>query len=65
MGKELSIQTIKRSNHNGHAALDLLESGRISERLVTHHFALEETPRAFDVLSSYSDNVGKVIIEMA
>jgi L-iditol 2-dehydrogenase len=65
MGKELNIQTIKRSNHNGHAALDLLESGRISDRLVTHHFALEETPRAFDVLSNYSDNVGKVIIEMA
>ena len=65
MGKELSLQTIKRSNHNGHAAFDLLESGRISDRLVTHHFPLEETPRAFDVLSRYSDNVGKVIIEMA
>ncbi len=64
MNKELNIQTIKRSNHNVHGALDLLRSGKISTALVTHHFPLERTPEAFETLAAYRDGVGKVIIEL-
>lgn len=64
MNKELNIQTIKRSNHNVHGALDLLDSGRISTGLITHHFPLEQTPQAFSTLAAYADGVGKVIIEL-
>jgi L-iditol 2-dehydrogenase len=64
MSKELNIQTIRRSNRNAHAAIDLMQSGRISTRLVTHHFPLEQTPAAFDTLAAYADGVGKIIIDI-
>jgi L-iditol 2-dehydrogenase len=64
MAKELRIQTIKRSNHNAHAAIALLESGRIPEKIVTHRLPFEKTPAAFEMLAAYADGVGKVVIEM-
>ncbi|MFN7993417.1 MAG: alcohol dehydrogenase catalytic domain-containing protein [Bryobacteraceae bacterium] len=64
MLKELNIQTIKRSNHNAEAAIAMMQSGRISTRLVTHHFPLEQTARGFETLAAYSDGVGKVIIDI-
>jgi threonine dehydrogenase-like Zn-dependent dehydrogenase len=64
MAKELNIQTVKRSNHNAHAAIELMESGRIDDRIVTHRLPLEKTPDAFQLLGEYADNVGKVVIEL-
>lgn len=64
MFKELNIQTVKRSNHNAHAAIELLESGRISDKLITHRLPLEQTPAAFETLAGYADGVGKVVIEI-
>ena len=63
MMKELRIQTIKRSNHNTEAAVELLESGRIPLDFVTHHMPLERTAEAFEMLEHYTDGVGKVVIE--
>ena len=64
MAKELKIQTIKRSNHKGAQAAALLQAGRISDSLITHCLPLEQTPRGFSMLAEYSDNVGKVVIEV-
>jgi L-iditol 2-dehydrogenase len=64
MLKELNIQTIRRSNHNAHGAIELLSSGRIPADFLTHNYALEETPRAFQTLAAYEDGVGKVIIDI-
>ena len=64
MAKELNIQTVKRSNHNAHGAIELMESGRIGERMVTHRWPLDKTPEAFELLAGYADNVGKVVIEI-
>lgn len=64
MHKELNLQTIRRSNHNTHAAIEMMLSGRISTRLVTHHFPLDRTPEAFATLAAYADGVGKVIIDI-
>jgi len=64
MSKELNIQTVKRSNHNAHGAIGLIESRRIGEQIVTHRLPLEKTPEAFDLLAEYADNVGKVVIEL-
>ena len=64
MTKEVSIQTIKRSNHNDAQALALIAAGHISEMLVTHHLSLEKTPDAFQMLTDYTDQVGKVIIQL-
>ncbi|MGH9721075.1 MAG: zinc-dependent alcohol dehydrogenase [Bryobacteraceae bacterium] len=64
MAKELSLHTVKRSNHNAHGAIELLESGRIDWRLITHRYGLEQTPHAFETLAEYADGVGKAVIEI-
>jgi L-iditol 2-dehydrogenase len=64
MGKELTIQTVKRSNCNAHAAIDLMQTGRIPLNFLTHFLPLEQTPHGFATLGAYADNVGKVIIEI-
>ncbi len=63
MGKELSIRTIKRSNHCADRAIRLLKSGAIPDLLITHSLPLEKTPEAFQMASTYSDNCGKIVIE--
>ncbi len=65
MSKELRLQTLKRSNHRSHPAIDLLASGRIPLALLTHTLPFSQTPRAFEMLEGYSDGAGKVIIEVA
>ena len=64
MAKELNLQTIKRSNHNAQAAIELLKTGRIRDSFVTHRLPLEKTPAAFESLASYADGVGKIVIEI-
>jgi L-iditol 2-dehydrogenase len=64
MAKELDIQTIKRSNHNAHEAIELLRQGRVADALVTHRLPLEQTAAAFNMLANYSDGVGKAVIEI-
>jgi len=64
MGKELTIQTMKRSNHTAHEAIELIEAGKISDAMVTHRVPLAQTPDVFKVLDDYREGVGKVIIEM-
>jgi L-iditol 2-dehydrogenase len=63
MMKELRLQTLKRSNHRAAEALKLLASGKISTSLITHTLPLEKTPYAFEMLTHYTDGVGKAIIE--
>lgn len=65
MAKELSFQTVKRSNHNAHEAIRLLESGGNWEHIVTHHYPLEQTPAAFETWAAYADGIGKAVIEIA
>jgi L-iditol 2-dehydrogenase len=64
MMKELRLQTLKRSNHRTQQALNLLAAGRISTSLITHTLPLAGTPEAFEMLTNYSDGVGKAIIEV-
>ena len=64
MGKELTIQTLKRSNHTAHEAIELLQAGKISDALVTHRTPLAQTGEVFQVLDDYTEDVGKVVIEM-
>jgi L-iditol 2-dehydrogenase len=64
MSKELRLQAIKRSNHKGDEATRLLAAGVIPDALITHRLPLAETPRAFAMLTDYTDGVGKVVIEL-
>jgi L-iditol 2-dehydrogenase len=64
MNKELRLQTIKRSNHKAEEAAQLLAAGRVPDALITHRLPFEQTARGFELLATYSDNVGKVVIEL-
>ena len=64
MQKELRLQTLKRSNHRAQEALDLMSSGRVPTALLTHSLPLEQTPKAFDMMTNYTDGVGKVVVEI-
>jgi threonine dehydrogenase-like Zn-dependent dehydrogenase len=64
LNKEIAIQTIRRSNHNDLAALDLLLRDRITDAMVSHRFPLAQTAEAFRLLEDYSDGVAKVVIEL-
>jgi 2-desacetyl-2-hydroxyethyl bacteriochlorophyllide A dehydrogenase len=64
MLKELDLKTLKRSNHRALEALRLMSTGKIPTSLITHSLPLAETPRAFEMLTRYSDGVGKAIIEL-
>jgi L-iditol 2-dehydrogenase len=64
MGKELTIQTVKRSNHCSKKAIELLRRGVIPDALITHTMPLERTPDAFEMLANYAGGVGKIVIEI-
>jgi L-iditol 2-dehydrogenase len=61
--KEITIINIRRQVHCTQKAVDLLAQGRINmDSLVTHRFALEDTQKAFDLVSNYKDGVMKAMI---
>jgi L-iditol 2-dehydrogenase len=61
--KELVIYNVRRSNHESHAALQILaEQASRFRPLLTHCFPLERTQAAFEMLRGYSDGVGKAIV---
>jgi len=63
--KELSIQYIRRQNHCVQTALDLIETGEVNvDFMITHHFPLEQTKKAFDLVAGYRDGVIKAIISV-
>jgi L-iditol 2-dehydrogenase len=63
---ELRIFNVRRQNECVERAIELIASGRVNVGpLVTHHFTLEETGRAFEVVSSRSDGVVKAIIRIS
>ena len=64
MSKELEIQTVKRSNHRGHDAIELLAAGKIPDTLITHRMELAHTGEGFEMVSGYKDGVGKLVVEI-
>jgi len=63
---ELRILNVRRQNQCVERAIELIASGRVDVRpLVTHHFRLDETARAFELVSARSDGVVKAIIRIS
>lgn len=63
--KELIVINVRRQNHCVEEAIELVVSGKIDvEKMVTHHFTLEETPVAFDIVEGYKDGAIKAMIEI-
>jgi len=63
--REVTIINIRRQAHATQKAIDLLEQRKINlDAMVTHHFPLEETRQAFDLVANYRDGVMKAMIHV-
>ena len=63
---ELRILNVRRQNRCVEPAIELIANGRVDVRpLITHHFPLEETARAFELVSARADGVVKAIIRIS
>ena len=61
--KELAIFNIRRSCHESEAALEMLrEHPSRFAPMLTHTFTLDKVQAAFEMLETYSDGAGKVIV---
>ena len=64
--KEITIINIRRQVHCTQKAIDLLERRKINmDAMVTHHFPLTETRRAFELVANYREGVMKAMITVA
>ena len=63
--KELALYQVRRSNHEGRQARDLLAAhlARFAP-LITHTRPLDQVGQAFAQLERYEDGVGKIVIQM-
>lgn len=62
--KELTIINVRRQNHCVEEAIDLVISGKADvEKMVTHHFTLDETGTAFDIVEGYKEGAVKAMID--
>jgi len=63
--KEITILSIRRQAHCTQKAIDLLDQHRVHmDSVVTHHFPLEETQKAFELVANYRDGVMKAMISI-
>jgi L-iditol 2-dehydrogenase len=63
--KELTVINVRRQNHCVEEAIELVISGKIDvEKMVTHHFPLEGTPKAFEIVDEYKDGAIKAMINL-
>lgn len=63
---ELRIFNVRRQNECVERAIDLIASRKVDvSPLVTHHFSLDDSPRAFEMVSSRSGGVIKAIIRLS
>ena len=63
--KELTVINVRRQNHCVQEAIDLVVSGKVDvEKMVTHHFNLDESAKAFDIVEGYKDNAIKAMIDL-
>lgn len=63
--KEITIVNIRRQNQCTQKAIDLIASGQVNvDFMITHHFRLEETQAAFELVAEYRDGVVKAMIHL-
>mgnify|MGYP001034946336 CR=1 FL=1 len=63
--KEITIINVRRQNEFTQKSVELIASGQVNvDFMVTHHFPLEETQKAFDLVAGYKDGVIKAMISI-
>lgn len=61
--KEIPVISIRRQVHCTQKAIDLIASGKTKmSPMATHHFSLDDTAKAFDLVSNYRDGVMKAMV---
>ncbi len=61
--KGLTFRFVRRSLNTYERVLDMMDKGIIDvKKMVTHHFPLHESQRAFEMVDRYQDGASKVII---
>lgn len=61
--KELGFFSVRRANHTGAAAVELLkENPRVFAPMITHRLPLTSVQRAFEMLGAYEDGVTKIVL---
>ena len=64
--KELRVQTVRRQNGCTAPAIEMAANGAVNvDPLATHHFPLEQTKQAFDLVAAYEDGVVKAIVHLS
>ena len=64
--KEVRVQNVRRQNGCTAPAIELVSSGKVDvDPLVTHHYPLEQTKQAFDLVAGYEDGVVKAIVHVS
>jgi L-iditol 2-dehydrogenase len=62
---EISIHNVRRQNHCVEKSIKLVENGLPVNQMVTHHFAPEDTQKAFEIVSEYQNEVIKAMINFS
>ena len=63
--KEITIVNIRRQNQCTQKAIDLIASAKVNvDFMITHHFGLEQTQEAFDLVAGYRDGAIKAMIHL-
>ncbi len=63
--KEITIVNIRRQNQCTQKAIDLIGSGKVDvDFMITHHFGIDETQEAFELVAEYQDGVVKAMIQV-
>jgi len=64
--KELRVQNVRRQNECTAPAIEMIASGTVQvDPLVTHHFPVCETAKAFELVAARRDGVVKAVIHVA
>jgi L-iditol 2-dehydrogenase len=63
--KELTIQNVRRQNECVEPALEMIAAGRVRiDSMMTHHYPLDRTAEAFEIVAGYADGVIKAMIHV-
>jgi L-iditol 2-dehydrogenase len=62
--REVMVFNVRRQNHCTQKAMELVSSGKVNiDHMVTHHFRMEDSQKAFEMVADYTDGVVKAMIE--
>lgn len=63
--KEISIINVRRQNHCTQRAIDLMGKGKVNmDFMMTHHYNLDQSKEAFDLVAGHKDGVVKALIKV-